>query len=174
MCSSDLLLNYSILTPLSVAEWVLQDDSSANGGAAGSVLVQPHLFEMIFNTVSKVSERVRQLAISPEIDADTEQTRTKEITAMKELFACINDGLNAWASGAKDQLLEQSSEERERMIRRWGARWLRVFRRRAAIEEAFVLEAGKVREAAVAAAATAGEASEAGDGMAVDGANGGA
>jgi nuclear cap-binding protein subunit 1 len=170
------LLNYSILTPQSVAEWVLQDDSSANGGAAGSVLVQPHLFEMVFNTVSKVSARVRQLAIAREIDADTEQTRAKEIKAMKELFACINDGLDAWASGAKDQLLEQSSEERERMIRRWGACWLRVFKRRAAIEEAFVLEASKVREAAVAAAAAAGEGEggAGGDGMAVDGANGGA
>ncbi len=157
------LLNYSILTPLSVAEWVLQDDSSAHAGAAGSVFVQPHLFEMIFNTVSKVAARVRQLALSADTDADMEHTRVKEIASMKELFVCINDALDAWASGAKDQLLEQSSEEREAMIRRWGSRWLRVFRRRAAIEEAFVLEAGKRREAA---------ASEGGDGMVVDAANG--
>lgn len=166
------LLNYSILTPLSVAEWVLQDDSSAHAGAAGSVLVQPHLFEMIFNTVSKVAARVRQLTLSADIDADTEHTRVKEIASMKELFASINDALDAWASGAKDQLLEQSSEEREAMIRRWGARWLRVFRRRAAIEEAFTVEAGKLREAAAAEAAAAAAPAEGGDGMAVDGANG--
>lgn len=35
------------------------------------------------------------------------------------------------------------------MIRRWGQRWLRVFQRLAAIEEAFVLEAGKEKPAAM-------------------------
>jgi nuclear cap-binding protein subunit 1 len=50
-----------------------------------------------------------------------------------------------WASGSKDQVLESGdgTSEAEKMVRQWGERWLRVFRRKFAVEEAWYLEVGK-------------------------------
>ncbi|KAH8707419.1 Nuclear cap-binding protein subunit 1 [Beauveria bassiana] len=146
------LLNYSILTPFSVADWAILADSASHKGSPGAALAQPHIYEAIFNTVSKVTARVRQLvtAAAPNnseaaaID-DEEETRAKEVADMTELFRTINDALEAWAGGSKDELMQQdgASETDDALIRRWGQRWLRVFRRRAAVEAAFVAEATK-------------------------------
>lgn len=142
------LLNYSILTPLSVVDWVLGGTVSPNGLESGHALAEPHLLELVSHTVTKVSFRVRQLLSSTSIAegesvADVEATRDTEIAQMKELFAAINDALGSWASGSKDQTTVD--EENAEFVRQWGQRWLRVFTRHAAIEEAFVLEArGKI------------------------------
>jgi nuclear cap-binding protein subunit 1 len=132
------LLNYSIVTPFSVVDWAL----SAKTSAAGQYLAEPHVFELVSNTVAKVTGRVRQILTSSDSD---EETRDKEVAAMRDLFRSINDALSSWASGSKDEQMEDGdgSSEPEALIRRWGQRWLRVFQRMAAIEEAFVLEANK-------------------------------
>ena len=138
------LLNYSILTPFSIVDWALVASTPANGTKGGESLGQAHVFELVSNTVAKVSGRVRQVLTSA--DADSE-TREKETKAMKELFQAINDGLASWAAGNKDQMMEDGdgSSDKEARIRWWGQRWLRVYQRMAAIEEAFVLETQKDR-----------------------------
>ncbi|SPQ21091.1 b0dd4828-1991-4e1c-8633-691e9e359460 [Thermothielavioides terrestris] len=151
------LLNYSILTPATVINWALIGRA---GSTRGEALATAHLYEMVFNTVMKVTGRVRQLATKPpspphqqaqsSADAEEAETREREIRAMRALFAAIEDALAAWAAGSKDEMMEASEgaagdSETERLVRRWGERWLRVFRRRAAIEEAFLVEAEKER-----------------------------
>ncbi|KAG6010766.1 hypothetical protein E4U21_004154 [Claviceps maximensis] len=138
------LLNYSILTPLSIVDWTLVATTSINGTQGGAALGQSHMFELITHTATKVSGRVRQLLTSPDAD---QETRDKETAFMRDLFRAINDALASWASGSKDQLMRDGSgdgdgsPDREAMIRRWGQRWQRVFLRLAAIEETFVTEA---------------------------------
>ncbi|POR36448.1 Nuclear cap-binding protein subunit 1 [Tolypocladium paradoxum] len=138
------LLNYSILTPFSIVDWTLVASTPANGTNGGESLGQAHIFELVSNTVAKVSGRVRQVLTSP--DADNE-TREKETKAMRDLFHAINDGLASWAGGNEDHMMEDGSgsSDKEATIRRWAQRWLRVYQRMAAIEEAFVLEADKDR-----------------------------
>lgn len=129
------LLNYTILTPLTVVQWALVSTGSDS-------LAEPHIFELLSNTVAKVSSRSRQVLVSPETD---EETRAKESQALKDLFSAINDALVSWASSSKDELMEEGdgSSEHDAMVRRWGQRWLRVFGRKGAIEEAFAIEAAK-------------------------------
>ncbi|PNY24968.1 Nuclear cap-binding protein subunit 1 [Tolypocladium capitatum] len=139
------LLNYSILTPFSIVDWTLVVASTpANGTNGGESLGQAHIFELVSNTVAKVSGRVRQVLTSPDAD---DETREKETRAMRDLFRAINDSLTGWAGGSRDQMVEDGdgSSNKEARIRRWGQRWLRVYQRMAAIEEAFVLEADKDR-----------------------------
>lgn len=127
------LLNYSILTPLSVVDWTIGGTVSPNGVDGGAALGEPHILEFVFRTVSKVSSRVRQLLANPEAgDVDA------EITQMRELFSTINDALSAWADGSKEQITV--SEADAALIHRWGQRWLRMFQRHANIEEAFIAE----------------------------------
>lgn len=132
------LLNYSILTPFNVVEWAVGSRSE------GSSLAKPYIFELVRNTVGKVTGRARQV-LPAESDAEA---RDKEAAAMRELFRTLNDALSSWATGSKDEQLEQDdgSSEREAVVRRWGQRWLRVFQRHGAIEEAFVLEQSKRTE----------------------------
>ncbi|OAX79288.1 hypothetical protein ACJ72_06395 [Emergomyces africanus] len=52
----DKLLNYTILTPLSVIEWALVDH--IEGGAA---LAKAHVYEMVAATMGKVTNRIRQI-----------------------------------------------------------------------------------------------------------------
>lgn len=138
------LLNYSILTPFSVIDWALVGSTPANGTNGGESLARAHVFEIVLNTVAKVTGRVRQVHASPDADADD---RAKEAKNMRDMFRSTNDALASWAGGEKDQLMEGAADddaEREQLIRRWGQRWLRVFQRKAALEESFLAEAGKV------------------------------
>lgn len=166
------LLNYSILTPQSVVDWALASGSSASqsgfaGSLPGDALAAPHVFEMVYSTIIKVTGRVRQVVINPEGAAelaapsaedngttvDPETLRVREIQAMRDLFHAMNDALASWASGSKEELMDGSDNsqgndpEREDLIRQWAQRWLRVFKRRSAIEEAWLAEADK-RESA--------------------------
>lgn len=139
----DKLLNYTILTPSSVVEWALGD--------SGLKLAEAHVFEMVASTVQKVTKRVRQIVASrdaPGLPNDQRAmlnaTLGRERVAMRELFASMEDKLVAWASGSKDQMLDgdgdgMASEELE-LVKQWGQRWLRVIRRRAAVEEAWLIE----------------------------------
>ncbi|KAH0445005.1 hypothetical protein CcaCcLH18_00066 [Colletotrichum camelliae] len=145
------LLNYSILLPLSVIDWALVSSNHINGQSSGDSLAQTHVFELVFGTVAKVTGRVRQLLT--EADADDEAKR-REIKAMRDLFKAMEDALLSWASGSKDEMMEEvdGAGQRDSLLRRWGERWLRVFRRRAAIEEAFILEASKDQTSGVESA----------------------
>lgn len=147
------LLNYGIVNPVAVVQWAI---TVFSGKTKGEALARSYIYELIFDTVAKVTNRVRQVVLAvgtsaagEDVDMSPEETRDAEVKAMRELFRVLEDSLLAWASGAKDELLEDGDlddgarEERERLVKRWGERWLRVVRRRTAIEEAFLLEAGK-------------------------------
>ncbi|KAJ9134724.1 Nuclear cap-binding protein subunit 1 [Coniochaeta hoffmannii] len=152
------LLNYSILHPLTVVRWAL---STSAGRTTGESLARGYVYEVVFNTVVKVTSRVRQLVSAPspaaKTDGDTamgnavDTSGEAEVRAMRDLFRGIEDALVAWAEGSKDEMIEaelgegDGKSERDRLVRRWGTRWLRVFRRRAAIEEGFVQEAERKR-----------------------------
>ncbi len=141
----DKLLNYTILTPISVIEWALVEDNKG-----GDKLAASHIFEMVASTVQKVTNRVRGLIDSKNVQIDDEQRKTLEGTLLRErqsmtdMFVVMEDALTSWASGAKDQAMEAGLGDSadEGQIREWGQRWLRVFRRKMAVEEAFMLEAG--------------------------------
>ncbi|KAM5375366.1 hypothetical protein ACJZ2D_006066 [Fusarium nematophilum] len=136
------LLNYSILTPFTVVDWALVASTPSNGTNGGESLAEPHIFELVSNTVSKVTSRAHQVLTSPDSD---EEARSKEAKATQDLFRAMNDVLVSWAGGSKDEQMEQGdgASEQEALIRRWGQRWLRVFKRMGTIEEAFALEAMK-------------------------------
>ena len=140
----DKLLNYTILSPASVVEWALSKD--------GIRLSQAYVYEMVGSTIGKVTGRVRQvvrarnaLGLLPEQRTLLQQTVERERKSMKELFQLMEDSLIAWATGSKDQAIEggDGSSEEEKTIRHWGERWLRVFRRKIAVEDAWYLEAEK-------------------------------
>jgi nuclear cap-binding protein subunit 1 len=151
----DKLLNYTILTPMSVVEWALREHS--DGGAA---LARHYIYEMVSMTVFKVTNRVRQIVgarlqrdLPPDQAPALDETLETERARQAALFAAIEDALVGFATatvGSKeDEIMDDAGEENaggddRRLLRDWGARWLRVFRRRAAVEEAFV--AGELAE----------------------------
>jgi len=141
----DKLLNYTILSPASVVDWAL--------GQKGERLGETFVFEMVSSTIGKVTGRVRQVqkaksmpGLLPEQKTLLVETAERERKAMKDLFTLMEDSLVGWATGSKDQLIESGDMGQEdAMIRQWGERWLRVFRRKIAVEDAWFLEAEKER-----------------------------
>ena len=140
----DKLLNYTILTPLSVITWALGDNIGK-----GKILTQAHVYEMVSSTMHKVTNRVRQIVLArnqkglpKEQVAILDETLEKEQGEMKQLFATIEDALVGVATGIVDEMAESRNQdtEGEGLLRGWGARWLGVFRRKMAVEEAWVLE----------------------------------
>ena len=140
----DKLLNYTILTPISVVLWVLSDELGKGEG-----LVLSHVFEMVSSTVTKVTTRVRQIVVArnqPGLPSDQvailDETLSKERDEMGKLFAVIEDGLVGVAGGSVDDMAESGDQDwkGETMMRGWGGRWLRVFRRKMAVEEAWLQE----------------------------------
>ena len=140
----DKLLNYTILTPMSVIEWALVDKLDR-----GKVLTRAHVYEMISSTTYKVTNRVRQivtarnqtgLAANQVVLLD--ETLEKERAQMVELFTVIEDSLRGIAEGSADAMAESrdQDEEGEALLRGWGKRWLRVFRRKMAVEQAWIQE----------------------------------
>lgn len=140
----DKLLNYTILTPLSVVEWALIDNIEA-----GKNLSKSFVFEMVAATVGKVTNRIRQIVfartqpglVEPQLSI-LDETLTREKGDMQTLFKLIEDTLVAVANGSNDQMMENGRDEvEETIICQWGKRWLRVFRRKSAVEEAFISDA---------------------------------
>jgi nuclear cap-binding protein subunit 1 len=144
----DKLLNYTIVTPESVILWAL----GAETLGSGRVLSEGWRYEMVSVTVGKVTNRVRQIvaarvsAVRAELPEDQikmlEDTLVKERAAMRQLFASIEDSVGSVATGSADGFLEADglSEEDAQLVKQWGERWARVFRRKLAVEEAFVSE----------------------------------
>ena len=146
----DKLLNYTILTPLSVIHWVLVDNLGK-----GEILTHAHIYEMVASTIHKVTNRVRQIVVARnQLGLATEQATILDETLRKErgdmgiLFATVEDALVGIASGVADEMAESRDQDEsgEALLRTWGARWLRVFRRKMAVEEAWVGEALGVPE----------------------------
>ena len=141
----DKLLNYTILSPQSVIEWALESKSSR--------LSRAYVYELVAATVGKVTGRFRQvisarhaLNLTAEQKQALQEPAEAERKSMKELFVVMEDLLVPWASGTKDQTVEDgdgSSEEAAAIIQ-WGERWLRTFRRKIAVEEAWFLEVEKI------------------------------
>ncbi len=166
----DKLLNYTILSPGSVVEWALAKE--------GTRLGEAHVYEMVSATIGKVTGRVRQvvrarivLGLLPEQKELMRETAERERASMKELFALMEDSLAGWASGSKDQTVQSGDGDNgeKKMVRQWGERWLRVFRRKFAVEEAWYLEMERAIES-LAQAQAQGTSGEANSGMVVDGA----
>lgn len=147
------LLNYGIVNPIAVVQWATVGFA---GKTKGEALARSYIYELVFNTVSKVTGRVRQVVVASsaategDVDMAPDETRDAEVKSMRDLFRFLEDSLGAWAAGSKDELLEDDSlgGEQLNLIKRWGNRWLRVVRRRSAIEEAFLLEASKIASSA--------------------------
>lgn len=167
LCIIEKLLNYSILVPSAVINWALVTEA---GATRGDALARAHVYELVFTTVIKVTNRVRQVvrrSSTPDaaMEDDADAAKDAEVAAMRDLFRAMEDALVSWAEGTKDEQVEmeigdgEGRSEREALVRRWGQQWLRVFRRRAAIEEAFLVEAAKERRmlAEKEAAANGGE-----------------
>lgn len=144
----DKLLNYTILTPLSVVEWALLDRIDA-----GKILAQAHVYEMVSATVGKVTNRIRQIVAArtqrglyePQLSV-VDETLNREKADMQTLFTLIEDSIVPVAGGSNDELMERSDDdpstrEENEIIRRWAVRWRRVFQRKAAVEAAFIADA---------------------------------
>ncbi|KAL8694515.1 MAG: hypothetical protein Q9218_000845 [Villophora microphyllina] len=140
----DKLLNYTILTPASVVDWALVDNIGR-----GMILTQAHTYEVVASTVHKVTNRVRQIVIArnaPGLPAEQvatlDATLEKERGQMQELFSTIEDALVGVATGIVDGMAESSNQDTdgEALLRAWGERWLRVFKRKIAVEEAWIRE----------------------------------
>ncbi|KAE8450106.1 hypothetical protein EG329_006887 [Mollisiaceae sp. DMI_Dod_QoI] len=165
----DKLLNYTILSPGSVVEWALAKE--------GTRLGEAHVYEMVSATIGKVTGRVRQvvrartvLGLIAEQKELLRETAERERASMKELFSLMEDSLTGWASGSKDQTVQSGDGDsgEEKMVRQWGERWLRVFRRKFAVEEAWYLEIERAIES-LAQAQAQGTSGEANGGMVIDG-----
>jgi nuclear cap-binding protein subunit 1 len=142
----DILLNYTILTPLSVVQWALGDYLGA-----GEALTKAWVFEIVLNTVSKVTRRNRQIVLArlqkglPQEQVDlVEGTLAKERDRARELFTYIGDTVQGIAQGG-DTLIEkeadgQLSPEDGQRIRAWARRWHTVFLRKSQVEESVVGE----------------------------------
>lgn len=140
----DKLLNYTILTPLSVITWVLVDNIGK-----GQILTHAHVYEMVASTIHKVTNRVRQIVVArnqrglpSEQVSILEETLAKERGDMGQLFVVVEDALVGVATGIVDEMAESADQDGsgEVLLRSWGGRWLRVFRRKMAVEEAWVGE----------------------------------
>ncbi|KAJ5719586.1 hypothetical protein N7493_007164 [Penicillium malachiteum] len=143
----DKLLNYTIISPLSVLEWALSESI-----AAGTVLAKSHIYEMISATVGKVTNRMRQIVAArtqpglyePQLSV-LDETLARERAEMQALFQFIEDSIVSVAAGSNDELMERGDGSgdlpEDAIIRQWGRRWLRVFRRKVAVEEAFISDA---------------------------------
>lgn len=140
----DKLLNYTILTPMSVIEWALVEHPDR-----GRTLAHAHAYEMVASTVYKVTNRVRQIVLTrnqpglpaPQV-ALLDETLARERAEQARLFATLEDALVGVADASLDSIAEgrEMGEQEAALMQGWGNRWLRVFRRKMAVEEAWMGE----------------------------------
>ncbi|KAF2258654.1 hypothetical protein CC78DRAFT_504248 [Lojkania enalia] len=136
------LLNYGILGPMTVIQWVLGDQLGN-----GTILAKGWVYEMVATTVVKVTKRNRQIA-STRLQKGLPQDQVKTVdTALaegrdsaREMFKYINDALAGVTQGAVDGLQTDPtlSQEDGELIRAWGKRWQTVFLRMAQVEESVI------------------------------------
>lgn len=141
----DKLLNYTIITPMSVIEWALRANMDR-----GRALASSQIYEVVAITMFKVTNRVRQvlrernnLLLPFSQRQQIDEALPRERQGMRDLFAAIEDAVASVAAGSQDEMMERydgESDERD-LIMAWGQRWARVWRRKAAVEEAVVGDA---------------------------------
>lgn len=152
------LLNYAILTPHAVLDWALsqgqQGQPAGGDGSSTFGLAQAYIFEMVWSTINKVAGRVRQVVLAA-ADEDSRAGSAREVDAMRDLFRMLETRLEAWVTEdgntSADMNLDDAENHstngigghakaaaRSATKTRWAQRWLRVFKRRAAVEEAFI------------------------------------
>lgn len=143
----DILLNYTILAPMTVIQWVLDSHMGA-----GEALTESWVYEMVSNTVAKVTNRNRQIAsarLQKGLPAEqiemVEATLAKDRDNAREMFKYIEDSMRGIAEGSSDVLLEKQAngaltDEETQLIKAWGKRWHTVFIRKAQVEESVVGE----------------------------------
>ncbi|KAF2715962.1 hypothetical protein K431DRAFT_308173 [Polychaeton citri CBS 116435] len=162
----DKLLNYSIVTPMSVIHWALTDHLNR-----GRILASAQAYELVSTTMFKVVNRIRGVVRernNPNLlfaqRQQLDQLLPGERQNMRDMFAAITDAVSSVANGTQDSMIERFDDdegtgERE-LIMFWGQRWEQVWKRKAAVEEAIVGESviGPLGEdSAPAAAAAAAE-----------------
>lgn len=141
----DKLLNYTIVTPMSVVEWGLVDHIDS-----GRALASAQIYELISITLFKVTNRIQQLLqLRDNVKAPFEQRKAvdealpRERQGMRDLFAAIEDAVAGVAAGAQDGMIEgyEGGEEDVAVIKMWGERWARVWSRKRLEMETVVGEA---------------------------------
>jgi len=161
----DKLLNYTIVTPMSVIEWALHDHLDK-----GKSLSLNWVYELVSNTMTKVTNRVRQIAmarIDAHLPADqkhiVDETLARERQSMRELFAAIDDAVSGIATGAEDGMIESYDDGNMEpaLLQSWGKRWLNTWRRKSAVEEAVVGDSAVAASAELAAKNAEREAADA-------------
>lgn len=140
----DKLLNYTIVTPISVIQWALNESLDC-----GRSLAKTRTYELVSITMFKVTNRVQQLVAhrnNPRVPfaqrQQVDEALPRERQGMRDLFAAIEDAVSGVASGAQDGMIERfdGGEEELALIQQWGARWQRTWQRKSAVIEAFVGE----------------------------------
>jgi len=130
----DKLLNYSIVTPISVIEWCL----TRNPNPADAFLAENWRYEMVTLTMSKVTNRMRQI-VTARVQAERhgaleeqivliDETIVKEREAMLSLFDTILQLVDVY----NDPMAEDKS------MLNWSLRWREVYKRKRAVEEMVV------------------------------------
>lgn len=128
---------------MTIVQWVLSPERLG----AGQNLAQTWIYEMVSNTISKVTNRVGQVAdANLKVDLPQDQIEllqdalVKERQDMRELFKVIEDATAGIASGAKDELVSMTDDAEIELLKNWGEKWRRAFARKGAVEEALVGE----------------------------------
>lgn len=126
----DKLLNYSILTPASVVEWVLLD-------AGLDSLSKSHTWEMVSTTINKVNNRVKQIERArppPEAEAalTPEQKEAFETTLASARY---EQKLLAQLVLSELAKIAEKSGEGEEWVSWWGRNWLKTFTRKFKLEK---------------------------------------
>jgi nuclear cap-binding protein subunit 1 len=91
-----------------------------------------------------VAARTQPGLYEPQLTA-IDETLVRERVDMQTLFKFIEDSIVSVAAGSNDEQMERGDGSgdlpEDAIIRQWGRRWLRVFRRKAAVEETFITDA---------------------------------
>lgn len=133
----DKLLNYSVVTPLSVVEWVLYD-------AGPEALSKTYAWEMVATTIKKVNNRVRQILAARASVLGAEGVTKEQIEVFEEtlksaeaeqalILAEVERRLSAMAEG--EGVDEGVDVESRAWIQWWARGWLRAFRRMFEVRE---------------------------------------
>ena len=141
----DKLLNYTVVGPINVIEWALRDNMDRGRGLARHII-----YELVSVTMFKVTNRVRQLLahrnnieVSFSERQQVDELLPRERQATGDLFAAIEDAVRGVAEGSNDEMIERfdGGEDEEGVIKAWGERWTKVWRRKRIVEEAIANEA---------------------------------
>ncbi|PUU73652.1 MIF4G like-domain-containing protein [Tuber borchii] len=138
----DKLLNYSIVTPLSVVEWVLHD-------AGNKALSHTHAWEMVSTTINKVNTRVRQMIAAKQVMSINDYTEEQLAVYAQTLNAAeieqgmllnaVTDALTAM-SDSSDEMNGGIDVESKAWMQWWAKGWLRAFSRKFGVAEGTVVE----------------------------------